>query len=97
MKVSSRGGVPYTPYDIEKSALVDAWDAQGKPYYDYSLYNTERLPAFTQLDVRVDKVFYIKKYMLGFYIDLQNALKCTYKRPDILISTGEIENPTAPQ
>ncbi len=97
MKISSIGGVPYTPYDIEKSALVDAWDAQGKPYYDYSLYNTERLPAFTQLDVRVDKVFYIKKYMLGFYIDLQNALKCTYKRPDILISTGEIENPTAPQ
>ena len=97
MKVSCIGGAPYTPYDVEKSSLVNAWNAQGRPYYDYSKYNTGRLPAFGQIDVRVDKTFYIKRYMLGFYIDLQNVTKSTFTQPEIRMSTGEIENPTAPQ
>lgn len=72
MKVSCIGGAPYTPYDADKSSLVTAWNAQGKPYYDYTRYNEERLPAFTQVDIRIDKTFYLKRCMLGFYIDLQN-------------------------
>ncbi len=96
VKLSCIGGAPYTPYDIEMSSLVDAWNAQGKPYYDYDRYNTERLPAFGQIDLRVDKIFYIKRYMLGFYIDLQNVTKSTFSQPDILMSTGEIENPDKP-
>ena len=36
MKVSCIGGAPYTPYDADKSSLVTAWNAQGKPYYDYT-------------------------------------------------------------
>lgn len=52
MKISCIGGAPYTPYDVEKSSLVTAWNAQGRPYYDYTKYNTGRLPAFGQLDVR---------------------------------------------
>ena len=43
MKVSCIGGAPYTPYDADKSSLVTAWNAQGKPYYDYTRYNEERL------------------------------------------------------
>lgn len=96
MKVSCIGGAPYTPYDIDKSSLVTAWNAQGRPYYDYGQYNTERLPAFGQLDVRVDKTFYLKRCMLGFYIDLQNVTNCKFRQPDILMSTGAIENPSAP-
>ena len=96
MKVSCIGGAPYTPYDVEKSSLVTAWNAQGRPYYDYTKYNTERLPAFGQLDVRVDKTFYLKRCMLGFYIDLQNVTNSKFKQPDILMSTGVIENPSAP-
>lgn len=92
MKVSYIGGAPYTPYDVEKSSQIDAWNAQGRPYYDYSQYNTRRLPAYGQLDVRVDKTFYIKRCMLGFYIDLQNVTKSTFKQPDILMSTGEIDS-----
>ena len=96
MKVSCIGGAPYTPYDEEKSRLVTAWNAQGRPYYDYSKYNTGRLPAFGQLDIRVDKTFYLKRCMLGFYIDLQNVTKSTFKQPDIYMSTGVIENPSDP-
>lgn len=96
MKISCIGGAPYTPYDVEKSSLVTAWNAQGRPYYDYTKYNTGRLPAFGQLDVRVDKTFYLKHCMLGFYIDLQNVTNSKFKQPDILMSTGVIENPSAP-
>lgn len=95
-KVSCIGGSPYTPYDEAKSSLVEAWDVQGRAYYDYSRYNQERLPVFGQLDVRVDKIFYLKKCMLGFYLDIQNITASKLRRPDALMSTGQIENPSAP-
>ena len=95
-KVSYIGGAPYTPYDEHKSSLVQAWDAKGQPYYDYSLYNTGRLPDFAQLDVRVDKSFYFRRCMVGLYLDLQNVTGSKLKQPDVIMSTGVIENPAAP-
>ena len=44
-KLSAVGRAPYTPYDVEKSSLKEAWDASGRPYYDYSQYNRGRLDA----------------------------------------------------
>ena len=96
MKVSCIGGAPYTPYNADKSSLVTAWNAQGKPYYDYTRYNEDRLPAFTQVDIRIDKTFYLKRCMLGFYIDLQNIAGSKLKQADVLMSTGVIKNPDAP-
>lgn len=95
-KVSCIGGSPYTPYDVEKSSLVEAWNVQGRAYYDYSRYNQKRLPVFGQLDVRVDKTFYLKKCMLGFYLDIQNITASKLRQPDALMSTRQIENPSAP-
>lgn len=95
-KLSCIGGSPYTPYDVDKSSLVEAWDAQGRPYYDYDAYNTGRLDAFAQLDLRVDKDFYFKKWRFGVYLDLQNITGSKLKQPDALMSTGVIENPEAP-
>ena len=76
--------------------LFRSWDAQGKAYYDYSKYNKERLPAFAQVDLRIDKTFYLKHCMLGFYLDLQNITASKLKQQDVLMSTGIIENPEAP-
>ncbi len=95
-KLSYISGSPYTPYDEDKSSLVEAWDAKGQPYYDYSRYNTERLPSFAQLDVRVDKSFYFRRCMLGLYLDIQNITGNKLKQPDVIMSTGVIENPSAP-
>lgn len=91
------GGAPYTPYDVEKSSYVEAWDASGSLYYDYSRFNSERLKAFTQLDLRIDKTFYFKNIMLGLYIDLQNVFNTKYKEQDVYIKTGKIINPEAPR
>ncbi len=95
-KLSAIGGAPYTPYDVDKSSLKEAWDASGRPYYDYSLYNQFRLDPFAQLDIRIDKTFYFPHCMLGLYIDLQNVTGSKLKQPDVLMSTGVIENPSAP-
>ncbi len=95
-KVSYIGGAPYTPYDIEKSSLVEAWDAKGQPYFDYSRYNTERLPNFAQFDLRVDKSFYFRRCMVGIYLDIQNITGSKLKQADVIMSTGIIENPSAP-
>ncbi|MBN1950375.1 MAG: TonB-dependent receptor [Bacteroidales bacterium] len=67
------GGAPYTPYDSELSSIKAAWDATGRAYPDYSMYNQERLKAFHQLDLRVDKQFYFKNWSLNFYVDIQNV------------------------
>ena len=95
-KLSMIGGSPYTPYDIEKSALVEAWNAQGRPYYDYGLYNTERLSSFAQLDLRIDKNYYFKQWRLGWYVSIQNVTGSKLKQQDAFLSTGIIENPSAP-
>lgn len=95
-KLSAIGGSPFTPYDEDKSSLVEAWDVQGRPYYDYTRYNTGRLDAFAQLDVRVDKNYYFKGWRLGIYLDLQNVTKSVLRQPDVLMSTGVVENPEAP-
>ncbi|MDE5708635.1 MAG: TonB-dependent receptor, partial [Alistipes sp.] len=95
-KLSAVGGAPYTPYDLDRSALKEVWDAQGRPVYDYALYNTGRLGSFAQLDVRIDKSFYFRRCMLGLYLDLQNVTVSKLRQPDVVISTGVVEDPSLP-
>ena len=87
IKYRYAGGAPYTPWDYNKSSLVAAWNVQGRGYIDYDKYNTLRLSDFNQLDIRVDKAFYFKKWSLMFYIDIQNVLNLKAVQPDILVNT----------
>jgi outer membrane receptor for ferrienterochelin and colicin len=79
------GGAPYTPWDAERSAIKKAWDSQGIGYLDYSKFNTERLRAFHQLDLRVDKSWYYNKWSLMLYFDVQNAYNFKADQPDYLV------------
>ena len=93
MKISAIGGSPYTPYDDETSSLKVVWDAAGRPVYDYTKYNDNRLDPYYQIDLRVDKNFYFRKWTLGLYVDLQNVTFSKIRQPDAYLSTGEIVNP----
>lgn len=95
-KVSAIGGAPYTPYDVEETALKTVWDANGRAIYDYDRYNTERLDAYAQLDIRIDKAFYFKKWTMSLYIDMENVTFSKIRQPDALLSTGIILNPDLP-
>ena len=65
-------GNPYTPvarayYDINSYAYVPVY---GAPY-------SGRLPAFHQLDVRIDKTFAFNLWKLILYLDVQNLYDST--------------------
>jgi outer membrane receptor protein involved in Fe transport len=95
------GGAPYTPYDIEKSSYKVAWDLQGQGYLDYSKFNSERLKAFHQLDLRVDKEYFFKGWSLMLYADVQNVYNHKADQPEILIRESDsdgnpVTNPLDP-
>ena len=79
------GGLPYTPWDLEKSSLVEAWNLQGGPYYDYSQLNAKRFDPFHQLDIRIDKSYYFDKLTAKFYIDIQNLYNFQAQENDIIV------------
>lgn len=79
------GGTPYTPYDVEESSLISNWDLRGQPILDFNQINTQRLSAFHQLDLRVDKKYYFPKWSLNWYVDIQNAYNYEAEQPDLLV------------
>ena len=79
------GGLPYTPYDLNKSSLITAWDAQGGPYLNFDDLNALRLKPYHQLDVRVDKKYFFDKWSLMFYLDIQNLYNFKAELQDNLI------------
>lgn len=95
------GALPYTPYDFDKSSKVEAWDLNGREYLDFSQFNQKRLGDFHQLDLRIDKSYYFKKFSLSFYLDVQNAYNFQYQKAPNLIQVLDengspiIENPEA--
>lgn len=78
-------GQPFTPYNVSASALRSNWDARGNALPNYNLLNAERVPAFHQLDVRIDKVWYFSKWSLNVYLDIQNLYNFQAKEQDILL------------
>ena len=77
------GGAPYSPIDFDLSTSKEAWSVTNQAYIDYSNYNTLRLRNSHQLDLRIDKEFYFKKWMLNFYVDVQNAYNFQSENPPI--------------
>lgn len=79
IKYRIAGGQPYTPFDTESSRANYLTLGQG--VYDYASLNTERLPFFNQLDIRVDKKYNFRNTSLILFADIQNALY--YKTPSL--------------
>ena len=95
------GGAPYTPIDMELSTNKAAWAVTNRAYPDYARFNTLRLPAKHQLDLRLDKEFYFKRWMLNLYLDIQNAYLSSYVSAPIYTnrdSSGEVmDHPSDPE
>ena len=96
------GGQPYTPYDYYTSSLVEYWDVTGFPATDFSQFNQLRFEPFTQLDLRVDKEWFLKKVTINVYLDIQNVLNSKTTSSTFLIQDLDdngnpiIENPGDP-
>jgi hypothetical protein len=86
------GGAPYTPADLEASSYVPAWDATGRDYPDYDRFNGLRLNAFHQLDIRIDKTYFFKKWSLNLYVDIQNVYNFKAENPPNYTNTDAAGN-----
>jgi TonB dependent receptor/CarboxypepD_reg-like domain/TonB-dependent Receptor Plug Domain len=76
------GGSPYTPFDVQQTVLRENWDVRPYGVPDYDQLNTQRISAFHQLDVRVDKKYFFKNWSLDIYVDVQNAYNHVTKFQD---------------
>jgi outer membrane receptor for ferrienterochelin and colicin len=79
------GGLPYTPWDLDKSSLVEVWNLTGSPSFDNSRLNAFRFKPFHQLDVRIDKTLYLKRLTAKFYVDFQNFYNFKAGQEDIIV------------
>ncbi|MGB0404389.1 MAG: TonB-dependent receptor [Salibacteraceae bacterium] len=95
-------GRPYTPYLIPESYNRATYDINPSGVPDYTRVNSERLPAFHQLDVRVDKTFEFSKWSLNLYLDIQNLYNFQSEDQPILYPVEDaqgdfvVTNPSAP-
>ncbi|MDX5337921.1 MAG: TonB-dependent receptor [Cyclobacteriaceae bacterium] len=80
------GGTPYTPYDLEESSLKSNWDLRNSGILDYTQINAVRLPAFHQLDLRLDKKYFFPKWNLNWYVDIQNFYNFQAQQAPILVA-----------
>ncbi|MBN1414571.1 MAG: TonB-dependent receptor [Bacteroidales bacterium] len=85
------GGAPYTVYDDDRSSIKTAWDARGRAYIDYSKFNEERLKSFHQLDLRIDKQYFFKRWSLNIYVDVQNIYNFKSDTPDNLVREATLK------
>lgn len=83
------GGTPYTPFDYEasKEAGVGIWDL--------SRTNSERLPDYHSMNIRIDKRFYFSTSSLLIYLSVWNV----YNRKNVAFYywneiTNEIDSQT---
>ena len=79
------GGLPFTPTDVETSALIPNWDASGMGVLDYNRLNQQRLGPFHQLDIRIDKTWFYDKWSLNLYLDIQNVYNYQSEAAPILV------------
>ncbi len=88
------GGAPFTPFDIQASALRSNWDRRGFGVVDFNRLNTERFGSFNRLNMRIDKKWYFTNWSLNMYFDIQNALaQQVAGAPFVDVQRDDIGNP----
>ncbi|MCG8859538.1 TonB-dependent receptor [Tenacibaculum finnmarkense] len=90
------GGRPYTPYDRNASSLKTNYDVVNGGILDFSKLNEKRFDTYTQLDLRVDKTWFLKKIAVNFYVDIQNVYASSASEQPFLLpiedADGRVSN-----
>jgi len=87
-------GTPFTPADTLVSGLISVWDLRGREIPDFRRLNSERIAAFSQLDARIDKKWFFKKWSFNLFIDVQNVYNSRIPGPPTLdVVRDEAGNP----
>ncbi len=67
-----QSGLPETPYDLERSSLVNIWNINNGPLKNFTQLNSLRGNLAHQLDVRAEKKWIFNKWQLTAYVDIVN-------------------------
>ena len=73
---------PYTPYNIQETVRIENWEVRPYGIPDYNQLNSKRISPFHQLDFRIDKKYFFKKWSLNIYFDVQNVYNYQTKFED---------------
>jgi len=99
-----QSGLPETPYDLQRSALVNIWNINNGPTQNFSQLNSLRGNVAHQLDIRAEKKWIFSKWQLTAYGDIVNIYgsNSPSNLPVVNLQRDEnyngiISNPTAPQ
>lgn len=80
------GGKPYSPYNVALSSIKEVWDAKGFGIEDYTMLNTQRTKAVHQMDMRVDKKWFFRRWNLNLYLDIVNLYSYAVEdRPNLTV------------
>ena len=99
-----QSGLPETPYDLNRSSLVNVWNIANGPIQDFARLNTLRGNVSHQLDLRAEKKWVFKKWQFTAYMDIINVYGSknasglpvvNLQRNDM--GDGIVANPSAPQ
>ena len=95
------GGSPYTPFNINETVRIENWNVRPSGIPDYTQLNTQRISAFHQIDLRIDKKYFFKRWSLNIYFDVQNAYNYQTKFEDSIdvekdANKNPIEDPDNP-
>ncbi len=98
-----QSGLPETPYDLQRSALVNIWNITNGPTSDFTRLNSLRGNVAHQLDLRAEKKWVFNKWQLTAYVDVVNVYgsQSPSTLPVVNLQrdaqeNGVIANPTAP-
>jgi hypothetical protein len=89
LNLRAQTGLPYTPFDLEASALRRNWDIRGQGILDYSRLNQERGNWIYAVDFRADYKWFFPKWSLNLYLDLQNIPGVAAGPPSLILDQGQ--------
>jgi len=101
-----QSGLPFTPFS-DASSLVANWNVNNRGILDYNRINTLRRGPANTLDLRIDKKWFLKKWSLNLYFDVENVTANAIQSNQLIldrkrdetgkpIGGGVIVNPKAP-
>lgn len=67
------GGSPYTPFNVQETVRMENWDVRPYGVPEYDQLNSQRINAYHQLDLRIDKKYFFPRWSLNLYFDVQNV------------------------
>lgn len=84
-------GSPFTPFNQSVSALVEVWDINPGGVPDFDRLNTERVNSYMELDMRVDKKWFFKRWNLNLFLDIDNLFATKIvQRPNLALVRDDV-------